>query len=208
MIRPAYRIASAARSRVESRKPPNGVLPRVARASAPSTASRSEPATRMMVPASSCPMATSAAAMATTTKPMTVTRLGVMPSRCASRTRGASIARPASFSRFPRSEPPRGSRPACGWLADIGHLGCAAAACHANPGGAADEACLQLVQLLERGGAEAADHLASLALRLDQVGEPQDAQVPADERLRKRDTSRQLVDRHRAEFGEQADDPQ
>jgi len=42
----------------------------------------------------------------------------------------------------------------------------------------------------------------------DQVGEPQDAQVPADERLRQAYPGRQLVDRHGAEFGEKADDPQ
>src|ERR1700686_3592068 len=106
-----------------------------------------------------------------------------MPSRLARRTSGARNARPASFIRLEMSDP-RGRSPACGWLADIRHLGGAAPARHADSRGSADQARLGFVELLEGRRAEPADHLAPMALRFDHAGETQDAEVPADQRLR------------------------
>ena len=73
-------------------------------------------------PASRLPMPTSAAAATTTTKPMTVMAFGVRCMATASRTTGASRARPASLARVERSESPRRRSCARGWLADIRHL--------------------------------------------------------------------------------------
>ena len=77
MATPAYRIASAARSRVESRKLPKAVLPPVARARAPSTASSSDPAARTAAPSRSEPLATRADATIVMSRPITVIVFGV-----------------------------------------------------------------------------------------------------------------------------------
>ena len=132
-----------------------------------------------------------------------------MPSRCASRTSGCEEGA-AGLLQAVRDEraAARQLARACGWLADIGHLRCAARSRHADPRGSADQPRLQLVQLLEGGGPQPADHLAALALGLDQAGQAQDAQVPADERLGEDDAGRELVDRHRSDLGQQADDAQ
>src|SRR5574338_577444 len=205
---PPNRIASAARSRVESRKLPKAVVPPVARARAPSTASSREPAVRSAAPASRLPVPTSTEAMTTMPKPMTVTAFAVRCSRTASRTTGASTARPVCLTRSDRSESPRRRSRAREWLADIRQLPVSAARRAGDPGRAADDPRLRLVQLLEGGGAQPADHRATLPPRLDQAGQAQDAQVPADERLREPDVGGEGVDRHRSELGQQADDAQ
>src|SRR5438094_6265075 len=73
-----YTIASPARSRVESRNPPNGVPPPVARASAPSTASSSEPPIRISAPASNQPEPIASAAITTISRPSTVTVIAAL----------------------------------------------------------------------------------------------------------------------------------
>src|SRR5918999_4583850 len=201
---PMYRIASPARSRVESRKPPNAVPPPRARARAPSTASSSEPTVRTAAPASSQPAATIVAATSVSSRPMTMIVFGVRRSASAARTTGARTARPASFTQAGRTESPRRRSCASGRLADIGHA-------FRRLGGDADsrrtahEPLLGLVELLERGLAQAADHLPPGLVRLDQAGKAQDAQVPADERLGEPDAGGELAHRHRSDLRQQAD---
>lgn len=64
------------------------------------------------------------------------------------------------------------------------------------------------MELLECRDPEAADHLATGALGIDESRQAEDAQVPADQRLREADAGRQLANRQRADLGNQADDAQ
>jgi hypothetical protein len=138
-------------------------------------------------------------------RPMTVMVFGVRCRAIASRTTGVSTARPPSLTQDGRTESPR--RSGAGALADIrnrpgdvGRLG--------DADRATDQPRLRFVQLLEGRGAEPADHLAALALRVDHAGQAEDAQVPADQRLREADARRELADGDRSDLRQEADDPQ
>src|SRR6187401_1088321 len=110
--------------------------------------------------------------------------LAVMCRASASRTIGDSRARPACLVRVDRMESPRGAPGAWGWLADIAGLRAGRGRWQVDAGRASHQARLRFMQLLEGGQAQVADHLAPLAPGVYQSGQPQDAQVPADEGLR------------------------
>src|SRR6185503_10023508 len=109
-------------------------------------------------------------------RPMTVTMLAVMCRASASRTIGDRRARPACLVRVDRIESPRGAPGACGWLADIGGLRAGRGRWQVDAGGAGHQARLRLMQLLEGGQAQLADHFAALAPCVDQAGQPENAQ--------------------------------
>src|SRR4029077_16777277 len=151
---------------------------------APSTASSREPPIRMSAPASSPPEPIRIAATTVITRPMTVTVLAVRWKASARRTMGSRTARTVSLTHAGKSESPRGRPGARGWLADIGNLRAACRSSGPDTRRARDESGLSVAQLLEGGQAELVQRLSSVARGGDHAREPQDPQVPADQRLR------------------------
>ena len=113
------------------------------------------------------------------TSPATVTALGVTPAAARALMSGARSSRPAAFSRAERIESPRG----------VGSTDTERASAFDALGGgqaklAGDQTALRRGERLERAGTQGAQLLAAVGPGLAQARRPQDAQMPADERLR------------------------